>query len=580
MQDKGIEIEYPQLNTIQNAIVPQHPTMTIDWQSVIQAKKERTLANIPKEWILSKVPPPEQSPNVQTYLDSILPANENDITSKSATVILRDIASGNLSAHDVTLAFCRRAAMTHQMTNCLSEVFFDKALKRAEELDLILKTTGKTVGPLHGLPISLKDQVNIEGVDTTIGYVAPLLSDDLQRKICGYAKDDKTESLIAQILYAAGAIFYVKTAVPMAMLGPETSSNFGYTVNSKNRLLTSGGSSGGEASLIGARGSVIGLGTDIGGSIRAPSAFQGLYGLKASSNRFPYLNVANSMPDQTIVPSVIGPMARHLEDLELVSRTIIESRPWFHDSKVPPLEWKNVNLPKVMSFGILKWDHIVMPNPGILRALKMVEGALKKMGHEVIEMHPPFSHQNLFNLLLDLFAADGFQEVESYLADSGEPVPKLFKKVMPQNRKQVDISTYWKYAKETYQYRQAYDEYLNSTAKCTFNGEPIVAYFAPAWGTTAWRPFDIEKVISGYTRHINILDYTVLTIPITTVDKDIDVNDPNYVPVNDQDASNFNYYDPELLHGMPVVLQIVCRRYEEEKAIAIAKIVKEALHQE
>jgi amidase len=109
------------------------------------------------------------------------------------------------------------------------------------------------VGSLHGLPISLKDNFKLKGLDSTVGIAAHI--------------DDPadSDSPLAQLLEAAGAVFYVKTNVPTAMMIAETVNNvFGRTVNPRNRLTTSGGSSGGESSLIVLRGSPLGVGSDIG----------------------------------------------------------------------------------------------------------------------------------------------------------------------------------------------------------------------------------------------------------------------------------------------------------------------------
>lgn len=107
-------------------------------------------------------------------------------------------------------------------------------------------------------------------------------------------KDDKRkgvfESEIVKELRSLGAILYCKTSVPHTLMSGETVNNIiGYTWNPKNRNLTSGGSSGGEGALIGLKGSPAGFGTDIGGSIRIPAAFNGLFGIRPSSGRLPYV---------------------------------------------------------------------------------------------------------------------------------------------------------------------------------------------------------------------------------------------------------------------------------------------------
>jgi amidase len=96
-------------------------------------------------------------------------------------------------------------------------------------------------------------------------------------------------SELARELQSLGAVFYCKTSVPHTLMSGESNNNImGYVWNPKNRNLSAGGSSGGEGALIGARGSPLGFGTDIGGSIRIPAAFNGLFGLRASAGRIPY----------------------------------------------------------------------------------------------------------------------------------------------------------------------------------------------------------------------------------------------------------------------------------------------------
>lgn len=130
---------------------------------------------------------------------------------------------------------------------------FSSALQQARELDEFLETTGQTKGVLHGLPISVKEHIYLKGTPATSGLVA--------------WKDNiiDEDALIVKIFREAGAVFHVKTTNPQTLMSLETSSNlFGRTTNPYNRNLTSGGSSGGESALLAMRGSVLGIGTDIG----------------------------------------------------------------------------------------------------------------------------------------------------------------------------------------------------------------------------------------------------------------------------------------------------------------------------
>lgn len=122
-------------------------------------------------------------------------------------------------------------------------------------------------------------------------------------------KYDEENSVLTDLLFKAGAVFYVKTSVPQTLMVCETINNvIGRTVNPRNKNWSCGGSSGGEGAMVGFRGGIIGVGTDIGGSIRVPSAFNFLYGIKPSHGRLPYAKMANSMVGQETVHSVVGPM--------------------------------------------------------------------------------------------------------------------------------------------------------------------------------------------------------------------------------------------------------------------------------
>lgn len=317
--------------------------MTVtSWQESAILKRKNVAAQIPKEWILQRLPTAEEEPNAYEYLKKILPKEENDIADLTIIELAQRIANGTFSSFQVTKVFCRRAALLHQLTNCCSEIFFTRALDRAKELDQYFAQNDKVVGPLHGIPISLKDQVNLEGMDSAIGYVG-LVNRPINKE---------QVSNIAKILEDLGAVLYVKTTTPVAMMSGETVSNiYGSTLNSCNRKLSCGGSSGGEGALVGARASLLGLGTDIGGSIRLPSGFQGLYGLRCSSNRLPYCNIRNSMANQPLVCSVVGPMATDIKDLKLFTKLIIDSKPWLNDPKSPPIPWREFMIEGKLSFG-------------------------------------------------------------------------------------------------------------------------------------------------------------------------------------------------------------------------------------
>ena len=127
------------------------------------------------------------------------------------------------------------------------------------------------MGPLHGIPTTLKDQFDVKGYDSTLGYLSRALSP---------AKDD---AVLVKMLRSLGAVIVAKSNLPQSIMWCETENPlFGLTTNPYSRDYTPGGSTGGEAALIACGASALGFGTDIGGSIRIPSHMMGIYGLKPS----------------------------------------------------------------------------------------------------------------------------------------------------------------------------------------------------------------------------------------------------------------------------------------------------------
>jgi amidase len=133
----------------------------------------------------------------------------------------------------------------------------------------------------------------------------------------------------------------------------ETYNNvWGYTPNPYNTAYGAGGSSGGEGALLALRGSPLGVGTDIGGSIRMPAAICGIYGLKPAGGRFSSLGLKAGLPGQEAIKSVSGPMSADLDSLELYAKVILAAKPWERDPAVNTLPWQNVELPEKLAFGM------------------------------------------------------------------------------------------------------------------------------------------------------------------------------------------------------------------------------------
>ena len=301
---------------------------------------------------------------------------------------------------------------------------FTDAMNRARWLDARYRATGgKTVGPLHGVPISLKDTFKVKGYDASIG-------------IASLAFDPATEnSSLVDILLEAGAVIYVKTNIPQTLMALDSDNNlFGRTTNPLNRKVTAGGSSGGEGALVGMRGSVLGIGTDVGGSIRIPAMCNGLYGFKPSVGRVPYAGQQNpQLPgaSKLALPASAGPISTTLRDCELLMRVVSGAKPWERDPEIRMGRWENMDDLEVgvgekqrkPVIGVVWRDGLIEPLPPVLKVLEEVVDKLKDSGVEVVRMDIP-QFQKCQSLANAFFGADGGNYVFDLLEKTGEPLTK------------------------------------------------------------------------------------------------------------------------------------------------------------
>lgn len=167
-----------------------------NWISLCAARKQKQIDSIPKEWIIQLLPPGTTRNVLDVpYTCGLLSAKEIQITDTiDIQLLLTKLKTAEWSSVEVTTAFYKRAIIAHQLvgpslldnnyipsfrlqqTNCLTEIFVDRALERAKQVDDHLRRTGKPIGPLHGLPISLKDQFSIKGLETIMGNDFSVLS--------------------------------------------------------------------------------------------------------------------------------------------------------------------------------------------------------------------------------------------------------------------------------------------------------------------------------------------------------------------------------------------------------------------
>jgi len=225
-----------------------------------------------------------------------------DLCQLDALELRELIRAKRASAEEVLSAFLARIERIDPQVNAICTLVPELAMAQAKRADE-LQARGQATGPLHGLPIAIKDLVETEGIRTTQGSL--LFADNVPTR----------DALSVQRIKAAGAIVLGKTNVPEFGAGSHTFNEiFGATRNPYDLGRSAGGSSGGAAAALAARMLPIADGSDLGGSLRNPAAFCNVVGFRVSPGRVP--NVPNNLPWQTL--SGVGPMARTVRDTALL----------------------------------------------------------------------------------------------------------------------------------------------------------------------------------------------------------------------------------------------------------------------
>ncbi|KIW08265.1 uncharacterized protein PV09_01188 [Verruconis gallopava] len=542
-----------------------HFAMTEAWQTLVAAKRKANAAKIPLEWRLSPEILGKISPQAHFgVLDiprtcGILTKTEVELTENyTAAELLRMMANQVVTSYAVTLAFCKRAAIAQQLVNCLTEIFFDEALVRAKKADDHLAKTGQVIGPLHGLPISLKDSFNVIGVDATIGYVA-------------FARRPPAtnNSSVVEILIRAGAIPYVKTNLPQTMMTADSDNNlFGRTLNPNKLSLTAGGSTGGEGALLKIRGSILGVGTDVAGSIRIPSYCNGVFGFKPTSGRIPF---AGGVPPgrlgaPTAILPTIGPEGHSVEDMELWMRTVIDSEPWDLDPNCLAVPWRRVEpFTRPLRLGVITDDPKRMLHPTVLRTIKSASEALKNAGHMIMPLDGliPSIWESCI-LSWKYFALDPQDTPAKILAEVNEPlVPSIsttYLDEIPQGW-HPSIDDLYAMNMERFKIIHSYHKILTENS--------LDGFIMPVYQATAV-PHDTYG-LPIWTVLPNLINYPAGVIPYLKADKKEDA------PFVRTGVTYEPPYNADAVEGAPCGLQVVGRPMKDEETLKMMEVIANVL---
>ncbi|KAJ5744467.1 hypothetical protein N7533_009337 [Penicillium manginii] len=543
--------------------------------AIAQRKQIELAAAIPSEWQLPTNLIPEgmlspaesitEGPKLYGRVNVMeIPRTCGILTSKELGItenydvrgLVSAMTEGKLKSEEVTRAFCKRAAIAHQVTRCLTEPLFDRALRRAQELDYILRQTGKPVGPLHGLPVSVKDTFNVKGVDSSIGLSALAF------------KPASENAALVELLQSLGAIVIAKTNIP------QTLGTLEHT--------------GGEGALLAMRGSMVGFGTDIGGSIRVPAMCQGIYGFKPSNGRVPYGGQESGQLEgkgRIALQPVAGPLARSVADLGAVMAEIVPRAELFGEDCIPG-SWQPFYVPQSLApprnftIGILKTDGLVTPLPPIARILDEVASQLRRTpGVKVVDVPLPAALPKCQGLAGRLMGVDDGSSMLDKIESMGESlIPWLQGRMKRGKALTID-----QLARLQAQRAEVELEMLKMwTLSSSNKSRRIDAIICPI------APHPVPQMdrynAVGYTSTFVLLDYPAGTVPVRSfVESDLELGREMDTPVlGSWDKANRQLWnektvDRRVYLDSPLSVQVVTPKQHDYQLFQAMEIVDRAV---
>lgn len=451
----------------------------------------------------------------------------HDLTLLSAHELSQRLQSGRLSPVELTEAFLARIAQHDPKLHAYVEVYAEEARLAARAAEAAIRA-GHAVGPLHGIPVALKDLVELEGKVVTGGSEA------------WKARRASRTATLARKLLAQGMIVLGKThTVEFAMGGWGTNSVRGTPWNpwDPKRARTPGGSSSGSGVAVAAALAPWAVGTDTGGSVRLPASWCGITGLKTTIGRVSTHGVLPLSPTL----DTPGPMARSVEDAALLYTALqgedpqdAHTRGVRFDDPMPTLK-RGV---RGLRLARMPQGERQFASADVLAAYDRSLADLEKLGAEIVDVQLPFLFADVAAYNLRIMAAESYALYRELVDDEGAP---LDPHVRPRIAAGRGLTA------------QAYIEALQvreeMKRKYAAAMDGIDALLTPTTMTTALPLDEVDqtKAPAHYTRFGNFLDLCALALP--------------------------NGIAPD---GLPTSLQVVCGGYQEATALRIGWAYQQA----
>ncbi|HEY6417770.1 MAG TPA: amidase [Candidatus Binataceae bacterium] len=453
-----------------------------------------------------------------------------------ASRLVAMLRARDVSAGEMVSAFLDRIESINPKLNAIVTLAEERAIEEAEESDRRLAGKGE-VRPLEGLPITVKDHMMTAGIRSTIGM-----------KIFEHFVPQEDAPTVAR-LRAAGAVIIAKTNVPEMVLDYDCENPlFGATNNPWNLARVPGGSSGGEAAALASGMSALGLGSDLGGSIRLPAHFCGIAGLKPSWGTVPSSGLVPPGPaaqPPIAAMGVLGPMARHVDDLTLSYNIIKGPHPSSPYTAPTPIARPDVVDLKKLRCAVFTSGGGIRVASEIREATQRAARALSKRGLAVEEATPPLEGAGA--LWTEYMGADGNELLLEVLGDKvhlsrerlrrafapgpGKSAAEFFRIAMRRDAWRVELANFM----ERY---------------------PIL--ICPPFCTTAFAHGAVEVEIDGSRFPYYAAGWPVMWVNLAGLAAAV-------IPAG-QDRD-----------GLPIGVQIVGRAFDEEGVLAVAKVLEQDL---
>jgi fatty acid amide hydrolase len=473
-------------------------------------------------------------------------------------------------------------------TNAITEEFYNEAFQAAESLKKAGKP--KEIPTLYGVPISVKECLAMKGSYSTGGMA------------CRLKSRDEEDSLIVQVLRSAGALPLCSGNVTQVMFLPESVNNiWGRSLNPWDLKRTPGGSSGGDAALV-AMGCVpLAACSDVAGSIRIPASFCGIVGFKPTSSRMsgkgnmvPRKN--NKSGTNILIPTVIGPIARTVEDCALFMKATQVPQLWDSDLNKPRIPFNDVVSQRPgekLKIGYFDTDGWFEPCATSKRAVQETVDALTKAGHTCIPFEFPTDGWFTFGLLSAINGADGFQsfldalEGEPVIAEYGPIVVatyipdwlrwivvKLIDKRRGHLLKQgraggVSVWELWQRTAELKEMRNKWSDAMRD------QGVDVLLY--PAMPLPAFN-HGVSVFLTAACSYMfisNLLDWPSGVVPVTTIRPDEAHYRKEDLPENQRDSTaDIAATIMEGSEGMPIGVSIMTPAFQDEKCLGVMKQIE------